>query len=129
MTKRSKKTSPRRKSHRRGGRRTETWNKKGKVRVRRNRRGQFITWRKVRAYRRGVTAEEKWKTTAKHVGARTVRTSFGGKGIAVHAGKKRIQLHGSGQQLKEVIRRHVFWHPPKEDYLEEKSIRKGLSLS
>jgi hypothetical protein len=120
VTRRSKKTGRyirARKSHRRGGRRTETWRRRGKVRVRRNRKGQFITWRKVRRYTIGKTARRKWKATAKRAEARRVRVSFGGKGVAVYGGKKRIQMHGSGIDLYRAMR-YAVKHPPKEQFLD-----------
>jgi len=97
---------------------TERWGKRGRVRVTRNLKGQFVIWRKVRPYTRRAKALGKSPALAR---ARTgvVRPSFfGGKGVAVYGGQKRIQLHGTGQQLREVIRRYVLRHPPKEQFLD-----------
>lgn len=60
----------------------------------------------------------KLTTAGRHARARAVRTSFGGKGVALYVGKKRIQMHGSGQQLRDAIRKYALRHPPKEDYLD-----------
>jgi hypothetical protein len=133
MTRRSKKTGrfirSRRKSsgHRtstrrrtRGGRRTESWSKRGRVRVRRNRRGQFVTWHKVRRYTRGKTAKRRWGTQARKTKWTTrvgkIRVG-GGKGVAVYGGKKRIQMRGSGRDLYNAMKL-VVKHPPKEQFLD-----------
>lgn len=106
----------------RGRRRTETW--KGKrVRVTRNKRGRFVTWRKVRRYTRGKTAKQKWGTTARERKwkARTGRGKrIGGSHIAVygsaHGKNKRIQMGGSPQQLYRAMQLAVK-HPPKKQFL------------
>jgi len=91
--------------------RTETW--KGKrVKVTRSNRGRFVSWHKIRRYRRGVTAKRAWRTGVSRRGARF----GGGKGVAVWSGSKRIQMHGSGQQLYRAMQLAVK-HPPKEKFL------------
>jgi hypothetical protein len=100
--------------------RTETWKGKRRIRVTRNRKGQFVTWHKVRHYTRGKTAKQRWATTArtrKRTSRARTAPSFGGKGVAVWKGNKRIQMSGSGRDLYNAMK-YASKHPPKEDYLD-----------
>jgi hypothetical protein len=97
--------------------RTETW--KGKrVKVTRNNKGRFVTWHKIRPYRRGVTAKGKWKVGAARRGFGAIK--FGGKNVAaygtVHGESKRVQMHGSGTQLYRAML-IISKHPPKKRFL------------
>jgi hypothetical protein len=93
------------------------------VRVRRNRKGQFVTWHKVRPYTRGKTAKQKWGTTARtgawkaHAGRGKIS---GGNHVAaystVHGKSKRIQMAGNPQQLYRAMQL-VVKHPPKKQFL------------
>jgi hypothetical protein len=93
--------------------RTTSWNRIGRVSVTRNRRGRFVTWHKIRRYRRGVTAKTAWRTGATRRGL--IRFG-GGKGVAVWKGNKRVQIVGSGQKLYQAMRL-VSKHPPKKQFL------------
>lgn len=103
------------KTWRRSLSRTEKW-KIGQVSVTRNRRGRFVTWHKIRQYRRGVTAQGKWKAGVTRRGA----IRFGGKNVAsygtVHGKSKRVQMYGSGKQLYQAMQL-VSKHPPKKQFL------------
>jgi hypothetical protein len=112
-------TSTRRKT--RGGRRIEKWKgKRGRVRVRRNRKGQFVTWRKLRRYTRGKTAKRKWGTTArtrKWAARAGKRRILGGRGAAVWGGNKRIEIRGTGRNSYNAVKL-AYRHPPKEQFLD-----------
>lgn len=45
--------------------RNEKWNRYGKVKVRRNTKGRFVSWHKTRHYNRGKTAKENWGTATR----------------------------------------------------------------
>lgn len=114
-----RRTSTKRKSRRRGGRRTESW--KGKrVRVRRNRKGQFITWHKVRRYTRGKTARQKWGTTVRTRAWTSRGKRVGGNHVSAYSTadgeSKRVQMSGSGQSLYRAMQL-VSQHPPKKQFL------------
>lgn len=99
--------------------RTETW--KGKrVKVTRNRRGRFVTWHRIRKYRRGATARRRWKAEIARARWKTRAVRFGGRGIAaygtVHGKSKRVQMKGSGKQLYRAMVL-VSKHPPKKQFL------------
>jgi hypothetical protein len=97
--------------------RTEKWKgKRGRVKVTRNTKGQFVTWHRVRRYTRGTTARQKWETTARKM-KWTIGTATGGKGVAVYGGNKRIQMRGSGTELYKAMK-IVVKHPPKEQFLD-----------
>jgi len=87
-----------------------------RVKVARSPKGRFVSWHKIRQYRRGVTAQGKWKT-----GVTRARWNiqFGGKGVAaygtVHGKAKRVQMVGSGQQLYRAMQL-VAKHPPKNSF-------------
>jgi len=94
--------------------RTEKWKgNRGRVKVTRNTKGQFVTWRKVRRYTRGKTARQKWETAPR----RTEWRISQGKGVAVYGGNKRIQMRGSGLDLYKAMK-IVVKHPPKEQFLD-----------
>jgi hypothetical protein len=111
---------PKKKVWRKSLHRTEKWKgKTGKVKVTRNSKGRFVTWRKIRHYTRGKTAKHKWGTTVRRR-AWTTSAFSGQKQIAVYSTvngeNRRYQIIGSGHSLHEAMK-IISQHPPKEKFL------------
>lgn len=104
-----------RKAWRKSLSRTEKW-KIGRVKVTRNDRGRFVSWHKIRQYRRGITAQGRWKAGVSRARFR----AYGGKKVAsygtVHLKSKRVQMYGSGKQTYQAMIL-VAKHPPKKQFL------------
>ena len=56
-------------------------------------------------------------TTSTARGRKVSYPSFGGKGVALYAGGKRLQMHGSGIDLFNAMR-YAVKHPPREQFLD-----------
>jgi hypothetical protein len=97
----------------------ETWKKRGKVRVIRNSKGRFVTWRKVRHYARGKKATTRWREAPTRIRARKEKKG-GGTQVSAYGTadgqSKRVQMNGSPQTLYQAMML-VVKHPPKKQFL------------